>query len=103
MFKNYIGDNSTYKYDGNYNRTILNNLLIKKPGSTPSDVYRAVILWDDRLVSGSNLSWDAEFYGPIDEQLKHRVLTSASFSESSFYSQFGFAQVGYVILEASLE
>ena len=97
VFKNFYGNNSTYPGSSN---TIYNNLLIKKPGSTPSDVYRADILYDQRLVSGSNLSWDVEFYGPIDVQLERRVMSSATGRD---YSQFGFAQVGYAIVEANFE
>ena len=100
VFKNFIGDNSTYQYGGGNNYTIYNNLLIKKPSSTPSDVNRADILYDERLLSGSNLSWDVEFYGPIDVQLERRVISSAT---SRDFSQFGFARVGYAIVEANSE
>ena len=83
VFKNFIGDSTSYQYvrgDNNSNATYtaLNNLLIKKLGSTPSDVYRADIIYDERLYDGSTFNWDVEFYGPIDVQLERRVISSAT-------------------------
>jgi len=107
VFKNYTGSNEIYstyyrRGDGVYievSDTIRNDLLIKKAGSTPSDVYSTDTLFTQRLNSGTNLIWDVEFFGPIDVQLQH-VVSSLAISD---ITQSMFARVGYVVMDANFE